>query len=176
MRIFAFVILTFILGAGPAASAWQEYIYLDQGFAIQFMAKPQVTTAPYPSTLVKGLRSTVYSQEDDHVLYRMTVVDLAGHTEAGANFLNEAAYNLMREGEVLFNDFPRVYQEEKAIYGVTLVVDRPDGRRVRTSIYYHKGRLYLADAIVLPARGDKDMTVPSRFDQTVRFPPDGRFD
>jgi hypothetical protein len=82
----------------------------------------------------------------------------------------------MREGEVLFTDFPRVYQDEKAIYGVTLVVDRPDGRRVRTSLYYNKGRLYLADAIVLPARGDKDMTVPSRFDQTVRFPPDGRFD
>ena len=175
MRIFAFVILTFVLGASPAL-AWQEYIYLDQGFAIQFMAKPQVTTAPYQSTLVKGLRSTVYSQEDDHVLYRMTVVDLAGHTDAGANFLNEAAYNLMREGEVIFNDFPRVYQDAKAIYGVTLVVDRPDGSRVRTSLYYNKGRLYLADAIVMPARGDKDMTVPSRFDQTVRFPPDGRFD
>ena len=153
MRIFAFVILTFVLGVSPA-SAWQEYIYLDQGFAIQFMAKPQVTTAPYPSTLLKGLRSTVYSQEDDHVLYRMTVVDLAGHTDAGANFLNEAAYNLMREGEVLFNDFPRVYQDEKAIYGVTLVVDKPDGNRVRTSLYYNKGRLYLADAIVMPARGE----------------------
>jgi hypothetical protein len=175
MRIFAFVILTFVLAAGPA-SAWQEYIYLDRGFAIQFPAKPQVTSAPYQSTLVKGLRSDIYSVEDDHVLYRVTVVDLAGHTDAGANFLNEAAYNLMREGDVLFSDFPRVYQEEKAIYGVTLVVDRPDGRRVRTSLYSNKGRLYLADAIVLPARGDKDMTVPSRFDQTVRFPPDGRFD
>jgi hypothetical protein len=175
MRIFAFVILTFVLGAGPA-SAWQEYIYLDRGFAIQFPATPQVTSALYQSTLVKGLRSDIYAVEDDHVLYRVTVVDLAGHTDAGANFLNEAAYNLMREGDVLFSDFPRVYQEEKAIYGVTLVVDRPDGRRVRTSLYYNKGRLYLADAIVLPARGDKDMTVPSRFDQTVRFPPDGRFD
>jgi len=82
----------------------------------------------------------------------------------------------MREGDVLFNDFPRVYQDEKAVYGVTLVVDRPDGSRVRTSLYYNKARLYLAQAIVLPARGDKDMTVPSRFDQTVRFPPDGRFD
>ena len=183
MRIFAFVILTFVLGASSASvlgadptSAWHEYIYLDQGFAIQFLSKPQVTTAPYPSTLVKGLRATLYSSEDDHVLYRMTVVDLAGHTDAGSNFVNEAAYNLMREGEVLFTDFPRVYQDEKSVYGVTLVVDRPDGRRVRTSLYYHKGRLYLADAIVLPARGDKDMTVPSRFDQTVRFPPDGRFD
>ncbi len=58
MRIFAFVILTFVLGAGPA-SAWQEYIYLDRGFAIQFPATRQVTSAPYQSTLVKGLRSRI---------------------------------------------------------------------------------------------------------------------
>ena len=175
MRILAFVFLTFVFGASPAA-AWQEYVYLDRGFAIQFPAKPQVSAGTYSSTLVKGLKSSIYSVEDDHVLYRMTVVDLAGHNEAGVNFLNEAAYNLIRDGDVIFNDFPRVYQDEKAIYGVTLVVDRPDGNRVRTSLYYNKGRLYLAEAIVLPARGDKDMTTPSRFDQTVRFPPDGRFD
>jgi hypothetical protein len=51
-----------------------------------------------------------------------------------------------------------------------------DGRRERTSLYYNKGRLYIAQATVLPARGDKDMTTPSRYDQTIRFPPDGRFD
>ena len=79
-------------------------------------------------------------------------------------------------GDVIFNDFPRVYQDAKASYGVTLVVDRSDGRRVRTSLYYNKGKLYLAEAIVLPARGDKDMTTPSRFDQPVRSPPHGRFD
>jgi len=94
----------------------------------------------------------------------------------GANFLNEAAYWLMRQGDVLFTDFPRVYQDVKSIYGVTLVVDRKDGSRVRSSLYYQKGRLYVADAVVLPARGDKDMTTPSRYDQTIRFPPDGRFD
>ena len=34
----------------------------------------------------------------------------------------------------------------------------------------------MADTILLPARGDLDMSVPSRYDQTIRFPPDGRFD
>jgi hypothetical protein len=47
---------------------------------------------------------------------------------------------------------------------------------VRTSAYAHRGRLYIADAIILTARGDKDMTTPSRYDMTFRFPPDGRFD
>ena len=175
MRIFAFLTFALFLGAGPA-SAWSEYIYLDQGVAIQFPAKPEAMKSTYDSTLAKGLSSTVYSAEDDHVLYKLTVVDLTNRPDVGANFLNEAAYGLMREGDVLFTDFPRVYQDVKAIYGVTLVVDRMDGSRVRTSLYYNKGRLYVADAIVLPARGDKDMTTPSRYDQTIRFPPDGRFD
>ncbi len=118
----------------------------------------------------------VYAAEDDHVQYKLTVVDLAGHPDEGSNFLNEAGYELMRKGEVLVTDFPRVYQDQQSIYGVTLVVDRKDGSRVRSSLYYHKGRLYIADAIVLPARGDKDMTTPSRYDMTIRFPPDGHFD
>jgi len=175
MRIISLVVLTFLIGASPAA-AWEEYVYLDRGFAIQFPTRPRMRTATHQSTLVKGLSAAIYSVEDDHVLYRITVVDLAGHTDAATNLLNEAAYALMREGDVLFTDFPRIYQDERAIYGLTLVVDRMNGSRARTSLYVSKGRLYVADAIVLPARGDKDMTVPSRFDQTIRFPPDGRFD
>jgi hypothetical protein len=175
MRVVALIVSVLLLGAGPA-SAWQEYVYPDQGVAIQFPAKPTAVKATYDSTLAKGLPSMLYSAEDGNVVYKLTVVDLTTRPDAGANFLNEAAYALMREGDVLFTDFPRVYQDVKAIYGVTLVVDRMDGSRVRSSLYYHKGRLYIADAVVLPARGDKDMATPSRYDQTIRFPPDGRFD
>ncbi len=176
MRILAFIVFALFLGAGPA-SAWDEYTYLDQGVAIQFPAKPQAMASTYDSLYAKGISSMIYSAEVDHVLYRLTVVDLTSRPDAaGVNFLNEAGYGLIREGKVLFTDFPRVYQGEKSIFGVTVVIDREDGSRVRSSLYYHKGRLYIAEAIVLPARGDKDMTTPSRYDQTIRFPPDGRFD
>ncbi len=174
MRILALIGLALVLGAGPA-SAWEEYIYLDQGVAIQFPAKPEAVKSTYDSIFAKGIPSMIYSVEADHVLYRLTVIDLSDRPDAGANFLDEAGYGLIREGKVLFTDFPRVYQDEKSIYGVTLVVDRKDGSRVRSSLYYHKGRLYIAEAVVLPARGDKDMAIPSRYDQTIRFPPDGRF-
>ena len=174
MRL-ALIVLALVLGTAPA-SAWTESIYLDQGVAIQFPAKPQAMKSAYNSIFAKGLPAMVYSAEDDNVVYKLTVVDLTNRPDVGANFLNEAANGLMREGEVLFTDFPRVYQGERSIFGVTLVVDRQDGSRVRTSLYYNKGRLYIADAVVLPARGDKDMTTPSRYDQTIRFPPDGRFD
>jgi hypothetical protein len=175
MRILGFILLALLLGAG-SASAWQEYVYLDQGVAIQFPANPQAMKSAYDSIFAKHLPSLVYSVEDEHVLYKLTVVDLTDRPDMGSNFVNEAGYALMREGRVLYTDFPRVYQGEQSIYGVTLVVDRKDGSRVRSSLYYHKGRLYLAQAIVLPARGDKDMTTPSRYDMTIRFPPDGHFD
>jgi hypothetical protein len=175
MRILSFMVFAVLL-AGSPASAWEEYRYLDQGVAIQFPAKPQATKSTYDSAYAKGLSSMIYSAEDDHVLYKLTVIDLTNHPDMGANYLNEAANRLQREGEVLFTDFPRVYQDARSVFGVSLVVDRTDGTRVRSSLYYHRGRLYIADAIVLPARGDKDMTTPSRYDQTIRFPPDGRFD
>jgi len=175
MRILVFIVLALLLAAHPA-SAWEEYKYLDQGVAIQFPAKPEAIKSTYDSVYAKGLASMTYSTEDDHVVYKLTVVDLTARADMGANFLNEAANRLQREGEVLFTDFPRVYQDARSVFGVSLVVDRTDGSRVRSSLYHHKGRLYMADAIVLPARGDKDMTTPSRYDQTIRFPPDGRFD
>jgi hypothetical protein len=177
MRVAAIATLALMLGASPAF-AWKEYVYQDQNVAIQFPDKPpQVSKSAYDSIYAKGLAATLYAAEDDHVLYKLTVIDLPkGRPDFGSNFVNEAAYNLMREGDVLFTDFPRVYQDARSIFGVTLVVDHMDGNRVRTSLYYHKERLYIADAIVTPQRGDKDMTTPSRFDQTIRFPPDGRFD
>jgi hypothetical protein len=175
MRILAFLMLALFLAAGPA-SAWEEYVYLEQGVAIQFPAKPQAMKSTYDSIFVKRLPAMVYSVEADHVLYKLTVIDLTDRPDMGSNFLNEAGYELMRKGDVLYTDFPRVYQDQQSIYGVTLVVDRKDRSRVRSSLYYHKGRLYVAEAIVLPARGDKDMTTPSRYDMTIRFPPDGHFD
>jgi hypothetical protein len=176
MRILALAILTLALGVGPAsAAAFTEYVYLDRGVAIQFPAPPRMTTGTHESDMVKGLRTTTYATRDDNVDYKLTVIELGNRTDAATSLINEIAYFLMREGDVLFTDFPRVYQGEQSVYGLTLVVDRMDGTRIRTSLYYSKGRLYRADAIVLPARGDKDMTTPSRFDQTIRFPPDGRF-
>ena len=171
MRILAFVLLALFLDVG-SASAWEEYKYPDQGVAIQFPAQPSAMKSSYKSILAKDLLAIVYAAELDHVIYRLTVIDLGGNAERGTSFLNEAGYELMRQGTVTFTDFPRVYQDEKSIYGVTLVVDRKDGSRALSSLYDHKGRLYIAEAVVLAAHGDKDMTMASRYAQTIRFPPD----
>src|ERR1700716_1131074 len=103
MRIFACIMFALSLGAGPA-SAWEEYNYLDQGVAIQFPAKPEAMKSTYDSLYGKALSSMVYTAEEDHVRYSLTVVDLAGHPEMGTNFVNEVAYGLIRKGDVLFTD------------------------------------------------------------------------
>ena len=175
MRQFAILVAVVALSAIPAkaAAAWQEYVFPNDRFAIQFPATSVMENTPYETRLATGLSANVYSLEYENILYRATVVDLTGRIEKGANFIGEAAYNLMREGDVIFNDFPRVGNRVNATFGIGMVVDTEDGRRVRASFYIANGRFYRFDAIVLPARGDKDQAVPSRFDQTLRFNVEG---
>ena len=123
MRILAGTVFALCLAAGPAVGEdWKEYDYPEQGVAIQFPAKPEAMKTTYDSIYVKGLSSFVISAEDDHVIYKMTVVDLSTRSDMGTNFLNEAANRIERDGEVLFTDFPHVYQGARSVFGVTLVV------------------------------------------------------
>ena len=168
MRTLAFVVLALFIGLAPA-SAWDEYKYPDQAVAIQFPAKPTAMKSTYKSILAKDLPSMVYSAELDNVIYRLTVVDLGANAEKGSSFLNEAGNELTRDGKVIVTSFPLMI--EKAVYALTLVVDRKDGSRILSSLYDYKGRLYILEA-VLPALGDKDMTMPWRYVQTIRLLPD----
>ena len=88
----------------------------------------------------QGLGSPTYAARDDNVDYKLTIVELGNRTDAATSLLNEVAYSLIREGEVLFTDFPRVYQDAQSVYGLTLVVDRMDGSRMRTSPYLQQGQ------------------------------------
>ena len=117
MRILAGTVFALCLAAGPAVGEdWKEYDYPEQGVAIQFPAKPEAMKSTYDSIYVKGLPSFVISAEDDHVIYKMTVVDLSTRSDMGTNFLNEAANRIERDGEVLFTDFPHVYQGARSVF------------------------------------------------------------
>ena len=168
MRKFFLAVAALILATAPAF-AWTEYVYADKGFAIQFPVRPKVEAGTYETQRYGSLPATIYSAEEDHIQYKVTVADLGTRVDAPANLLAEQAYWLMRDGEVIFNDVPRVDQAQNGVFGLTLVIDLKDGKRMRSSIFAHRGRFYRIDAIVLPARGDKDMAIPSRFDQTLRF-------
>src|SRR5579872_3645088 len=100
MRNLALLALAVFLSLRPASAGFEEYTYLDQGVAIQFPAKPTAAKSTFKSILAKDLPTMVYSAEDDHVVYRLTVVDLGANADKGASFLNEAGYELMRRGNV----------------------------------------------------------------------------
>ena len=84
MRRILLIAFALLLGDSQA-SAWEEYNYPDQGVAIQFPGKPQMKKSTYDSIYVKGLPSTVYSVEDDHIVFQLTVIDLQSQPDRGAD-------------------------------------------------------------------------------------------
>ena len=179
MRHIFLLIAALVIAASPAEGAadWQEYVYPEDRFAIQFPSEPSLRTAPYETLITSGLSANVYSVEFENIVFEATVVDLDGLMENGANFVVEVAYDLQHlvDVDVISSDFPRIGfgQDATVLFGLTTVVDTDDGRRIRSTSYVANGRFYKIDAIVLPARGDKDQAVPSRFDQTLRFDVEG---
>jgi hypothetical protein len=176
-RMFPLIAALAIAGSPVNAAAdWREYVYPDDRFAIQFPAEPRLRTAPYETGIASGVSARIYSVEFENILFEATVVDLDRLIEHGANFVIEATDKLQNAGEVVFHDFPRIAFGPGVVltYGLTTVVDTKDGRRIRSTSYVANRRFYKIDAIVLPARGDKDQIVPSRFDQTLRFDVAGR--
>jgi hypothetical protein len=168
MRVLTLAFLLLAASHNPATAQWKEYVYAAEGFAIQFPAPPRIARGMYTSERFGQLPATIYSVEHENILYTLTVVPYA-RVEEGVNLVGEAGYNVMREGTILFHDIPRIGTGNIGVFGICMVVDMPDGRRKRSTAWFNRGRLYQAEATVLPARGDKDMAVPSRFDQTLRF-------
>jgi hypothetical protein len=168
MRSVAFAFIALALMASPAM-AWEEYQYPEQGFAIQFPVPPAIEAGTYDNNTGPAFASTVYSVTFENVLYRLTVIELGARADEGASLIGEIAHFLERDTQIVMHYFPRIGFDTKPSFGAGILVDRNDGSRLRSSAYVFGGRFYRADAIVLPARGDLDQSVPSRFDQTLRF-------
>jgi hypothetical protein len=171
MRQIAVSLVMYALAVMPAdaADAWQEYVFEEDEFAVYFPAPPSTSSEPYETSITETLTAKVHSVEYDNVLFKVRVVELDGLIGDGTNFVLEAAYHLMRMGNVIFNDYTRIGSPGRATFGLGMIVDTDDGRRIRSSFYADNERLYLVDAIVLPERGDLDQAFPSRFEQTLRF-------
>jgi hypothetical protein len=171
MRSTLLPALIFAISAIPARAAvdWQEYVYPEDHFSVHFPVPPSMSTEIYETSITGPLTARVYSAEYDNILFKVRVIELGNEVGHGANFAIEAAYELMRVGEVIFTDFTRVGTLGHATFGIGMIVDAEDGRRIRSSLYSDNERFYLVEAIVMPERGDLDQLVPSRFEQTLRF-------
>lgn len=165
----ALVMVFATISPAIAAADWQEYVFEEDEFAVQFPVSPSTSTESYETSITEARPARTHSAEFDNILFKVRVVDIADVIDQAANFVVEAAYDLMRRGEIVFYDFPRVGLRGNATFGINMVVDTEDGYRIRSSSYSENNRLYLVDAIVTPERGDLDQSLPSRFEQTLRL-------
>jgi hypothetical protein len=167
----AIALVLFFAAVSPANAAadWQEYVFMDDEFAVQFPVPPTMSVETYETSITEAQPARTYSAEFDNILFKVRIVEIGDVIDQAANFVVEAAYDAMRRGNVVFNDFPRVGLRGNATFGVAMVVDTEDGHRIRSSFYSENSRLYLVEATVLPERGDLDQALPSRFEQTLRL-------
>jgi hypothetical protein len=176
MKKIALALVLFLATASPAGAAadWQEYVFEEDEFAVQFPVPPSTSIETYETSITEARSARVHSAEFDNILFKVRIVEIADVIDQAANFVAEAAYDLMRRGDTVFYDFPRVGLRGNATFGINMVVDTEDGYRIRSSSYSENSRLYIVDAIVMPERGDLDQSLPSRFEQTLRLRLDAR--
>lgn len=171
MYNYALALALFLAAVSPANAAadWREYVYPEDEFAVQFPVPPSMSIETYETSITEALPARTYSAEFDNIVFKVRIIEISDMVDQAANFVVEGAYNLMRRGNIVFYDFPRVGLRGNATFGINMVVDTEDGHRIRSSFYSENSRFYLVDAIVTPERGDLDQALPSRFEQTLRL-------
>lgn len=167
-----------LLCSQPAA-AWDDYMYSDLGIAKEFPSPPNVEDGTY-RTSVAGtgtVPARIFSVEQDHVVYRMTVADMRepDYMARSGNILSECIYLAEQEGEVRAKMPQRVEDgTDYRVYGHLTSVDLFDNQgRKQTNCFFTKGRLFKIEAIVLPEHGQPNSSLAIRFTSSLRFRIDG---
>ena len=106
----ALELMLFFLGLWPAnaAAQWQEYIYEEDAFAVQFPVPPTTSTEMYETSITEARPARTHSAEFENILFKVRVIEIGDVIDQTANFVIEAAYDLQRRGNVVYHDFPRV--------------------------------------------------------------------
>ena len=167
-----------LLFATPA-TAWQEYMYHDLGIAKEFPSEPKLEYGTY-HTDVAGSGDTpalIFSVEENHIVYRMTVADMRApeYIERSASILAECIERAESEGMVLAKMPQRVEDGTGyRVYGHLTSVELFDGGgRKKTNCFFTKSRLFKIEAIILPEFGAPNSSMAIRFTVSLRFRIDG---
>lgn len=169
MRLFVAVLMVgLMLASGSAEAAWEQYIYEDFGFGVDFPAEPGVESGTYQAAVAGERETTIFEVEDGGIVYRATVVDISDQLIDAASILEEAVFIWGRAGELTVDRIARPGPWETAVYGRRLTKELEDGGRATASLFVTKGRLYIFESVV-PGGGDIESPAPGRFVQTVIF-------
>ena len=167
-----------LLSSQPAA-AWDDYLYSDLGIAKEFPAPPSVEDGTYRTEDAGSgtVPARIFSLEQDHVVFRMTVADMRApeYMARSASILSECIYLAEQEGEVRAKMPQRVEDGTNyRVYGHLTSVDLFDNQgRKQTNCFFTKGRLFKIEATVLPEHGQPNSSLAIRFTSSLRFRIDG---
>lgn len=171
MRVIALgVAAAAVLAIHPAAAAWKEYMLRDYGIAKEFPGKPTTSKITYKTPVMGTAQGTVFSVEQDNVVYKMTVIDAKKRWQAGASLMGECVYLAENSGKSRADMAARVENGLDAVYGRIISVDLPKNQgREMTECFFTKGRLYKIQVLVKPAHGDPNTPDAIRFINSLRF-------
>ena len=160
------------LAITPASAAqWAETVYEDLGVAKEWPNPPTREAGEYMSAIAGTVPTTEFHNEEDNIVFHMTVAEMQDHVDRAASILGECVANAEKEGTPLANMTNRVEGGADAIYGRLVSVDLADngGRRQTACLFNATGRLYIISATVLPEHGQPNSSMVIRFTNSLSF-------
>ena len=158
-------VATILSGSASAQSAWQEFTYPDQQFAVSFPASPTVTTMPFVAANGAQLTQTLYAVQQETGLFRVAVIDFANAGIDGTTAVDQAVSALHEKGDVKL-DIPARVQRN---FGRYINIAGNDGSHTIAAVFFGNNRLYEIEGTVPASNPDALSGEMIRFQQSLRF-------
>lgn len=169
MRFSLIVIAGAMLIAAPANAAdWKLMPFPDQGFGIESPVPLVKGAGMYQGAVAGRIPTITYSGELNKISYKVTVIDVSNRPAEALNLYEEMEALLELQGKVIGNDSMGIEPGKLRQYGRELVIQAKDGSLRRIGLMYQKGKLYQAEATILPG-GDMQSFDPERFADSIIF-------
>jgi hypothetical protein len=120
----------------------QAYASCQDRFAVIFPARPNMRDVRFATQSGAGVAARQHYLEQGPDRFSVTVVTLANGPALDEQIISHAAEILRKQGEVKA-DYPVGYIA--GVRGRQLLVQQPDGRQLRGSVYMHDHRLYITE-------------------------------
>lgn len=169
MRLSLLVVAGAMLIAVPANAAdWKLMPFPDQGFGIESPVPLVKGTGMYQGAVAGRIPTVTYAGELNKITYKVTVIDVSKRPAEAVNLYEEMEALLELQGKVIGNDSMGIEPGKERQYGRELVIQAKDGSLRRIGLMYQKGKIYQAEATIMPG-GDKESFDPERFADSIIF-------
>lgn len=147
------------------AQGWEVYTYPQDGFAVQFPAKPTISKGTYTTSGGVTVPSVVYGLKQSDVTYSMIVADFGQRQRDPEETIAAASKALADQGSVQIDVEARIDRQ----YGRSLSRFDNDGGRSYISVFFFGGKLYELVGKALPPRPELASSKILRFQQSLDF-------